>query len=160
MSGEPVQLSDYLRLDDVALLHAFRVWESDPDPALARLTRQLSARELPKTLPLPADARVWQVAAERAREVAERHGHPPDLTIRLDVATEVTYGEPDDESPEGLWVSIRHRPMTRLGRISFVLGELRNKSVERPRLIFPAAIRDELLASLQDVIGGDAGSGR
>jgi HD superfamily phosphohydrolase len=160
MNGEPVGLSDYLRLDDVALLSAFRVWESDADPALAMLTRQLSARELPKTLPLPGDARVWQVAAARAREVAERHGHPPDLTVRLDVATEMTYGEPDDESPEGLWVSIRHRPMTRLGRISFVLGELRNKSVERPRLIFPAAIRDELLASLQDVIGGDAGSGR
>jgi uncharacterized protein len=160
VSGETVRLSDYLRLDDVALLNAFRVWESDADPALATLTRQLSARELPKTLPLPSDARLWHVAAARAREVAERHGHPPDLTVRLDVATEMTYGEPDDESPEGLWVSIRHRPMTRLGRISFVLGELRNKAVERPRLIFPAAIRDELLASLQDVIGGDAGSGR
>ncbi len=160
VSGEKVRLADYLQLDDVALLHAFRVWESDADPALASLTRQLSARELPKTLPLPADPQLWPRAAERAREVAERRGYPPDLTVRLDVAQEMTYGEPEDESPEGLWVSIRHRPMTRLGRISFVLGELRNKTVERPRLIFPAAIRDELLASLQDLLGADAGSGR
>jgi HD superfamily phosphohydrolase len=160
VSGEPVRLEDYCKLDDVALLHAFRVWELDADPALARLTRQLSARELPKTLPLPTDPRLWQRAAERAREVAARHGHAPDLTVWLDVAKELTYAEPEDDSPEGLWVSIRHHPMTRLGRISFVLGELRNKPVERPRLIFPAAIRDEVLASVQDVIGSEAPAGR
>jgi uncharacterized protein len=136
------------------------VWEADADPALATLTRQLSARQLPKTLPLPPDARLWQPAADRAKEVALRHGYPPELTVWLDVAKETTYSEPEDESPEGLWVSIRHRPMTRLGRISFVLGELCNKSVERPRLIFPAAIRDEVLANLADVISADTGSGR
>jgi HD superfamily phosphohydrolase len=160
VSGDPVQLDDYMQLDDIALLSAFRVWESDADRPLATLTRQLAARELPKTLPLPPDHDLWQRAAERAREVAGRHGYSPELTVWLDVAKEMTYAEPEDESPEGLWVSIRHRPMTRLGRISFVLGELRNKPVERPRLIFPAAIRDEVLASLQDVIGADGGSGR
>lgn len=152
VSGERVQLGDYLALDDIALLHAFRVWEADADPALARLTRQLSTRQLPKTMPLPADRRHWEPAAERARELARRHGSPPELSVWLDVATEHPYAEPEDESPDGLWVSIRHRPMTRLGRTSFVLGELRNKPVERPRLIFPAEIRDALLASLPEVI--------
>jgi HD superfamily phosphohydrolase len=159
VAGEAVRLDDYVELDDVALLSAFRVWEADADPALATLTRQLAARQLPKTLPLPPDRELWQVAEARAREVAARHGHPPELTVRLDVAKEMTYAEPEDESAEGLWVSIRHRPMTRLGRISFVLGELRNKPVERPRLIFPAAIRDEVVASLSDVISAD-GAGR
>lgn len=160
VSGEPVRLEEYLELDDIALLHAFRVWEADTDTALATLTRQLSARQLPKTLPLPPDPRLWQPAADRAKEVALRYGYPPELTVWLDVAKETTYAEPEDESPEGLWVSIRHRPMTRLGRISFVLGELCNKSVERPRLIFPAAIRDEVLANLADVISADTGGGR
>ncbi len=155
VSGEPVQLGDYLSLDDITLLNAFRVWEEDADPQLATLTRKLAARELPKTVPLPAEGRVtgaWQRAADRAREVAVQYGYVPDLVIWLDVAREAPYTEPDDESPDGLWVSIRHRPITRLGRISFVLGELRNKSVERPRLIFPAEIREEVLRSLEGII--------
>ena len=156
VSGERVSLGEYLALDDLTLLHAFRVWEQDADPALAALTRRLSARQLPKTVPLPVGGGatgVWERAKERAGEVAARHGYVPELVVWLDVANETPYAEPEDDSPEGLWVSIRHRPITRLGRISFVLGELRNKAVERPRLIFPADIRDEVLASLEGVIG-------
>jgi uncharacterized protein len=163
VSGEMVQLGDYLELDDIALLSAFRLWEQDKDPALSSLARQLASRQLPKTVPLPTsgpnDAQLWQRAAQRAGEVARRHGYPPELTVWLDVAKEMTYAEPDDDSAEGLWVSIRHRPMTRLGRISFVLGEVRNKPVERPRLIFPAPIRDEVLASVADLINAEPGAG-
>jgi uncharacterized protein len=159
VSGEPVRLSEYLALDDITLLHAFRVWEQDADPALADLTRRLQLRQLPKTVPLPPEARdtgVWQRAEERAREIAIQHGYQPELVVWLDVANEAPYTEPDDESAEGLWVSLRHRPMTRLGRISFMLGELRNKRVERPRLIFPAEIREKVLAAVASVIDAPA----
>jgi hypothetical protein len=64
----------------------------------------------------------------------------------------VPYGEPDDDSPEGLWVVIRHQPIQRLGRCSFLLGQLRNQRIERPRLIFPAAVRDDVIAAIEDVI--------
>jgi hypothetical protein len=66
----------------------------------------------------------------------------------LDVPHDVPYGEPDDDSPEGLWVRLRHQPVQRLGRISFLLRELRNKRIDRPRLIFPEALRDEATALL------------
>jgi hypothetical protein len=68
------------------------------------------------------------------------------------VASDVPYEEPDDASAEGLWVLIRHQPIQRLGRCSFLLGQLRNQRVDRPRLIFPAAIRDKVLAVLDGVI--------
>jgi uncharacterized protein len=151
VSGEDIGVAGYLTLDDIALLHAFRVWQDDRDPILADLTRRLAARRLPKTVPLPEEGEspaTWTAALARAREVALAHGHAPELTVWLDVATEAPYAEPDDDSPEGLWVSIRHRPMTRLGRISFVLGQLRNKQIARPRLIFPAEIRADVLAAL------------
>ncbi len=154
-SGDTVSLGDYLALDDVALLGAFRAWEQADDAVLADLARRLWARRLPKTVPLPVDGRTtgsWQEAVDRARSVVARHGLSPELSVRLDVPGEAAYTEPDDDSADGLWVLLRHQPIQRLGRISFLLGELRNKTIERPRLIFPAEVRDEVLAALGPVM--------
>lgn len=155
--GEGVGLAAYLALDDITLLAAFRAWESDEDASLADLTRRLSARLLPKTVPLPLDGRTtgaWQVSLQRARAVALQRGFAPDLWVWLDVPDESAYQEPplDTDAAGGLWVSIRHHPMERLAKTSFVLGELCNKKIERPRLIFPAEIRADVLAALEDVI--------
>jgi HD superfamily phosphohydrolase len=157
VSGERVGLGDYLALDDVTLLAAFRAWESEPDAILSDLARRLATRQLPKTVPLPADGAesgAWQIALDRARDVAQRHGLSADLTVWLDVPTESPYEESDsDSAAAGMWVSLRHHPMERLGKTSFLLGELRNKKMARPRLIFPAEIRADVLAALEGVIG-------
>jgi HD superfamily phosphohydrolase len=157
VSGERVALGDYLALDDVTLLAAFRAWESEPDAALSDLARRLAARNLPKTVPLPADGAetgAWQRALDRGRDVARRHGLSPELTVWLDVPTESPYEESEsDSAAAGMWVSLRHHPMERLGKTSFLLGELRNKKMARPRLIFPAEIRTDVLAALEGVIG-------
>lgn len=153
--GEPVTLDEYLKLDDVVCLSAFRAWEHSADAELARLAMALGRRELPKTLPLPTDGRasgVWERCAERAREIAQRRGLRPERSVWLDVAWDVPYAEPDDDSPDGLWVRIRHQPLQRLGRISFLLGELRNKRIERPRLVFPAEIRAEVQAAVEPIL--------
>ena len=42
--------------------------------------------------------------------------------------------------------------MERLSKTSFVLGELCNKRMERPRLIFPGEIRSDVLSALEGVI--------
>ena len=57
-----------------------------------------------------------------------------------------------DSGADGLWVTLRHQPLRRLGDASFILGQLRNKRIERPRLIFPGDHRDEVLAALHDVL--------
>jgi uncharacterized protein len=153
--GEPVTLADYLALDDISLLSCFRAWETGSDPVLAELTTSLARRDLPKTVPLPADGASggWQEAVARASEVVTRHGFRPDLAVRLDVPWDVPYDEPDGESADGLWVLIRHQPIQRLGRISFLLGHLRNQRIDRPRLIFPSSVRTQVLAALEGIIG-------
>jgi HD superfamily phosphohydrolase len=153
--AEPVPLGEYLALDDVQLLSCFRAWEQSSDPVLSELTTSLARRDLPKTVPLPgnnADGR-WDEALNRAREVAAQHGHRPDLAVRLDVPADVPYEEPTDDSGEGVWVVIRHQPIQRLGGCSFLLGQLRNQRIERPRLVFPAALREQVLAAVEPVIG-------
>jgi uncharacterized protein len=152
---EPVRLGEYLELDDVTLLAAFRAWEQDADPALADLAKRLTLRHLPKTVPLPLDGRstgAWDRARDRARDVAERNGLDPQLWIWLDVPSECAYEESPEDATKALWVSIRHHPIERLAKTSFVLGELCDKRIERPRLIFPNEIRRDVLAALEDVI--------
>jgi HD superfamily phosphohydrolase len=152
--GEAVSLGDYLALDDIQLLSCFRAWETCTDSILAELTTCLARRDLPKTVPLKPEAgeAAWRGALLRAEDVVASHGFRADLAVRLDVASDVPYEEPDDASAEGLWVLIRHQPIQRLGRCSFLLGQLRNQRVDRPRLIFPASIRDKVLAVLDGVI--------
>jgi len=152
--GAPVELGDYLALDDVALTSSFRAWQQSGDAVLTELVSSLSHRDLPKTVPLPAQgpASVWQEALARAQEVATHAGYRADLTVTLDVPFDVPYEEPTDDSPEGLWVVIRHQPIQRLGRCSFLLGQLCNQRVDRPRIVFPAALRDSMQSALEPLL--------
>jgi len=150
--GEMISVEEYLRMDDAELLTCLSAWEHGSDATLADLSSRLRSRKLPKTVPLP-DHRpeLWDVALERAREVIAAHGAQPSMCVWLDRAEDVPYREPSDGSTDGLWVTFRHQPLRRLGDASFLLGQLRNKRIERPRLIFPDEYRSKVLAALHDV---------
>lgn len=156
--GKPVTLGEYLALDDITLLSAFRAWEQGSDVQLATFAKQLAVRDLPKTIPLDerGSEASWNRALEVAREIASARGHRADLAVQLDVATDVPYGEDDVESPEGLWVVIRHRPIERLGRSSFLLSQLRNQRIVRPRLVLPESLRDPVRVALEPLLGAAA----
>jgi HD superfamily phosphohydrolase len=153
--GEPMSLGDYLALDDSVLLHGFSQWSDSPDVTLRELAQAVVVRRLPKTLPLPEEAGAairWEEALARGREVARRHGWRPELSVFLDVPRDTPYEEPSDDSADGLWVLLRHQPIRRLGDVSFLLGQLRNAQTIRPRLVFPAALRDEIVAAVGEVL--------
>lgn len=153
--GEPVTLASYLALDDAELLHSFALWADSGDAALRELARAVVVRRLPKTLPLPEDpaaAPRWQEALDRAREIATQRGLRADLHVFLDVPRDTPYEEPADDSADGLWVLLRHQPVRRLGDVSFLLGQLRNAHALRPRLVFPAEIRDAVVAAVSGVL--------
>lgn len=151
--GESISVEEYLRMDDAELLTCLSAWEQGRDPTLADLSKRLRARQLPKTVPLPEhQPNLWDRALDRAREVVASRGGRTDLSVWLDRAEDVPYREPTNGSTEGLWVTLRHQPLQRLGDASFLLGQLRNKRIERPRLIFPAEYRSEVLRALHDVL--------
>lgn len=151
--GESLSLQEYLRMDDAELLTCLSAWEHGADPTLAELSKRLRCRKLPKTVPLPEGRRdQWPEAKARAEQIVADRGLRPDLTVWLDIADDVPYQEPTDGSTDGMWVTLRHQPLQRLGDASFILGQLRNKHIEHPRLIFPAEFRDEVLAAIRDVL--------
>jgi HD superfamily phosphohydrolase len=152
--GEPLSLGDYLDLDDPLLMHCFADWERGDDPLLADFAARLRHRRLPKTIPLPDDPSEeprWAQALARAEAVAARHGLRPELSVWLDVPTDVPYEEPTDDSAEGLWVVLSHQPVRRLGDISFLLRQLRNQTIVRPRLVFPSELRGEVEHAMEGV---------
>jgi HD superfamily phosphohydrolase len=161
--GKDADLDDYFELDDAALSSAIASFRDARDPVLSDLARRFFARALPKTLPLPdaplddALPLLWQSCRDRAAEVAERHGYRADLYVWLDVPSDVPYGEPvsqggpnADESV--LWVARRHHPMAALGDVSFLLRQLRNKRTVRPRLVFPAELRQEIGVAVEPLL--------
>jgi len=154
--GDAYSLGAYLDLDDARMLTCFAEWARGPDAVLADLSAKLMNRKLPKTIPLPPGAssdEARRAAFARASDVAAGHGLRPELTVFLDETSDTPYAEPEDDSADGVWVSIRHAPIRRLGDVSFLLGNLRNKRIEVPRLVFPGAIRDEVLEAIEGVIG-------
>lgn len=151
--GEPMSVDEYLALDDAQLHVCFAQWVESGDPILTGLTSRLRARRLPKTLPLPAGAPAqWAMAEELARDIVAKRGLRSDLMVAVDVPSDIPYCEPDEPSPESVWVSIRHRPLQQLGDVSFLLRELRNKRIERPRLVFPAEVRGEVERAVEGAL--------
>jgi len=153
--GEPLSLSSYLDLDDPLLMSCFALWENAKDPLLADFAARLRHRRLPKTIPLPEDPAArpqWDEAKARADEVATRHGLRPDLHVWLDVPRDTPYHEPDEPSSDGLWVLLSHQAPRRLGDTSFLLRQLKNQTIVRPRLVFPAAIRDDVERAVEGVL--------
>jgi HD superfamily phosphohydrolase len=151
--GQPLSLGEYLDLDDARLVSAMAEWEAGPEDELGRLCRALRDRRLPKTIPLPEEPESsWTEAEQRARAIVARSGARPDLSVWLDVPSDVPYAEPEGEVPDGLWLSLRHRPIQRLGAASFLLRELRNKRIVRPRLIVPGEAREAVLGAIADLI--------
>lgn len=154
--GEKISLESYLALDDSVLLHNFSLWAKSSDPVLADIAERLVARRLPKTIPLPEDesARpLWNEAHRRATEIVEKRGMRADLTVFLDEPSDMPYSEPADDSADGIWVALRHQPMRRLSDVSFLLGQLKGARVVRPRLIFPAEAREDVVRAVEEVIG-------
>ncbi len=153
--GERLALGEYLDLDDPLLMHCFADWERADDPLLASFAARLRHRRLPKTIPLPdtpEDAPRWRDALARAEEVARRRGLRPELSVWLDVPTDVPYEEPRGASPDGLWVTLSRPPIRRLGELSFLLRQLRNETIVRPRLAFLPELREEVEDAVDGVL--------
>lgn len=154
-TGQTVTNGEYLEMDDAAIHWCITSWQRSGDPVLSDLAERFVRRWLPKTLPLPdtpgADT-LWQRCHGIAQEIAERRGFRPDLYVWLDLPSDVPYSEPAGSATLGMWVSLRHRPIARLGEVSFLLRELRNKRTVRPRLVFPPEIRDEVSAAVEPLL--------
>jgi HD superfamily phosphohydrolase len=145
--GEPIQLGDYLELDDAALAVAMHAWESSRDPALCDLARRVRARALFKTVELfgeQASPAGREQALAVAREVASSRGLDPDYYVGIDVATDTPFGAEADP----LMVIYAKGPARPLSDVSFILARLAGQVLSRVRVVVAPELRDDVTRAL------------
>jgi HD superfamily phosphohydrolase len=141
------ELGAYLDLDDSVLWVSLTTWQNVGDPILSDLCRRLCQRKLFKTYELYGEAAnrgARDKALDVARNVALDAGLDPDVYVGLDAAVVVPIEDPERSLsvifPDG-------KPKSPID-VSFVLSRLYGERVERVRLIFPAELRDGIVAAV------------
>jgi hypothetical protein len=93
LTGQRMSMRQFTELDDVSVLHCFKLWAASSDKILARLCHGLLYREVYKTIDLsrlndPQRARAIATKAERA--IAEEGGEP-EYELFLDQPADTPY---------------------------------------------------------------------
>jgi HD superfamily phosphohydrolase len=145
--GVPVDLRDYLELDDGVLWGAMHEWERAGDRPLADLCQRVRARSLFKTLELfgeqaTTEGRAYALAL--ARDVARARGFDPDAYVGLDLASV----EPFREEGAPLIVVYAKGPARPLRDVSFLLGRLAGQVLSRARLVLAPELREPVTHAL------------
>ena len=97
--GRRFTVEEFTELDDISVLHCFKVWQSSDDPALAALCRGLLFRRVYKTVDIthvPADRAKDALAA--AGEAVAAAGGDPAYDVFYDEPAETPY-EADSKDP-------------------------------------------------------------
>src|SRR3954464_7450845 len=94
LMGRAFSNGEFVDLDDISVLHCFKLWQSSDDPALAGLCRGLLFRRVYKTIDLThlADAGAAQRAADAATDAVAKAGG--------DAAYDLFYDEPSEAAYE------------------------------------------------------------
>lgn len=142
--GESVSVGAYLSLDDPTLRATIHAWADDHDATLSTFARAIVSRALFKSASLdefdPCLDAEFLTALE---DIVRAHGLDPRYHAFLDVAEVLPYEAP--ASPDdALRVVYPRRPPRPLEAASFVIQRLLSAPFVRRRLIFPAAVRDEV----------------
>lgn len=93
LMGRALSTDEFVDLDDISVLHCFKLWQSSDDPALAGLCRGLLFRRVYKTIDLTrlADRKAAQLAAHAAAVEIERAGGDPAYDVFYDEPFETPY---------------------------------------------------------------------
>src|SRR5688572_19424553 len=102
LMGRSVSTEEFTDLDDISVLHCFKLWQSSDDPALAGLCRGLLFRRVYKTIDLThiADGSSAQAAVDAATDAVARAGGDPAYDLFYDEPSEAAY-EPNGKEPCG-----------------------------------------------------------
>ena len=140
-------LDNYLALDDSVMWTALSGFRNEKDPILSDLSHRLVSRNLLKAHELFGDdatregrTRCLHVAQDLARQA----GFDESIYVGLDVPSVQVF----DDTKDGLSVVFPDSAERRPTEVSFLLGRLKGQTLVKPRIIYPAEIRDALHAAL------------
>ncbi len=154
--ADSVGLEEYLRLDDLDMLYACKLWAGHEDRILRDLAgRFLDRRLLKPVFKVPHAEVPLDRHLEAARELVRRHGWDPDYYLLVDRTTDVAYDTySPEEQDEG------HRPILALdeaGRPQEIatLSETIRAIASRPKVAVNLFVPEECLGEVRRLLVGD-----
>ena len=96
--GRRFTVEEFTELDDISVLHCFKVWQSSDDPALAGLCRGLLFRRVYKTIDLTHLGDAARRAADAATDGVAKAGGDAAYDLFFDEPSEAAY-EPNGREP-------------------------------------------------------------
>ena len=96
--GRSVTTEEFVDLDDISMMHCFKLWQASDDPALAGLCRGLLFRRVYKTIDLTHLGDAAQRAADAATDAVASAGGDPAYDLFYDEPSEAAY-EPNGKEP-------------------------------------------------------------
>ena len=146
---DSLTVTDYLSVDDTDVWMMLKRWQTDDDPALARLSQGLLSRRLYKTVSLDdSDPVIVARVLDQARHLATEAGLHPDYAVLIDRASDTPYTPYDPSHP----LRSAHIPVVqRSGDVvpieegSDMIHLLGRDSYRRIRLCLPGELRRQLL---------------
>src|SRR5262249_31466679 len=150
--GEPLDVNEYLELDDVQMTYHIKRWVKDKDKVLADLASRFIHRQLFKAIRVPA-SRVGSVEdiAHRARAVVEKLGLDPDYYVARESTgiRPYDYYRPDAQSPQtNIMVRTDSGEIRELSTISLTVEALVKGDFESHWIICPAEAAEQVAAIL------------
>ena len=148
LSGGELSTAEFLAIDDTDVWMMLKLWQSDDDEILARLSNGLLSRRLYKTVDLDnTDPVVVARVIDRANEIATDLGLPSDYAVLVDRASDTAYKPYDPSHPHRsahIPVVERSGAVVPIERGSDIVHLLSRDSYNIVRLCIPQEIRQRL----------------
>jgi len=101
LSGQRLSVGEFTEMDDISVLHCFKLWQSSDDPLLSRLCTGLLYRRLYKSVDVShiSDARRMEEVLSVCADVITKAGGEEAYELFFDQPADTPY-QTDEEAPE------------------------------------------------------------
>jgi len=156
LTGQQLDIAEFTDLDDVSVMHCFKLWTKSDDPTLAALCRGLLFRRLYKTFEFTHEPDVARVraAVAAAEDAVRAAGGDPAYDLFYDEPADTPYESYKPEECGGaseILVLDRTGKLTPIGAVSPLTSSL-NRQLMFRRLHVAPPWKDAVEGAVRDVL--------
>jgi uncharacterized protein len=153
LTGEPLDVKDYLFLDDVQMSYHIKRWAEDQDPVMKDLACRFLNRRLFNAIRMPF-LNMQQVDATmaKAREIVASAGFDPEYYVAIEMTglRPYDYYRPEANHPQtNIMVRTDRGEVKELSTISPTVEALVRGSFDTYWLIYPSEVREQIGAMIE-----------
>jgi HD superfamily phosphohydrolase len=154
LSGQRLQVGEYLFLDDVQMTYHIKCWLNDEDKILSDLARRFLNRGLFNASKITQES-ILKKVENQAKEIAQAHGLDPEYYISVETTgiRPYDYYRPDEAHPQtNIMIRTDQGKVKELSQISHTVQALVQGSFDTAWLIYPQELKDKIVRMLEGYV--------